>query len=292
MCNPKASSSIASQYVKWGITDAKKYVGTDWTRDPIVWDRVLNELSSIPNLKNIHFMGGETLITKRFEDFVDFMIDRRRFDLNFSFVTNATVFNQSLLDKLKRFQRVGIEISIETTTKHNSYQRQGTDTDQALDIINRYLEQCNNSNITLTIRPAISALTIGYYHTLLEYCLEKNLIVKSLITFTPSYMDPRVLPQSIREQYKEQYIKLLEKYNLEDVDISVDYNESDPHQTQTIVKNQIVQCLNLLSEECPPNADALLSELVSWCRKWDNVHGYDAITLYPELAEEFVKRGY
>jgi len=292
MCRPQASSSIASQYVKWGITDAKKYVGTDWTRDPVVWDRVLNEIANIPNLKNIHFMGGETLITKRFEDFVDFMIARKRFDLNFSFVTNATMFNQSLLDKLKQFQRVGIEISIESMTEHNSYQRQGTDTTQAIAIIEQYLEQCNDSNITLTIRPAISALTIGYYHTLLEYCLEKNLIVKSLITFSPSYMDPRVLPQNIREQYKEKYIKLIEKYNLDDVDISVDYNESDPHQINAIIKNQIVQCLNLLDEKSLANADLLLNELVSWCRRWDNVHGYNAVKLYPELAQEFVKRGY
>jgi hypothetical protein len=45
MCWPKASSSIASQYVKWGIKDAKQYIGNDWTRDDDVWNRVLTELS-------------------------------------------------------------------------------------------------------------------------------------------------------------------------------------------------------------------------------------------------------
>jgi hypothetical protein len=292
MCRPQASSSIASQYVKWGIQDAKNYIGTDWTRDPVVWDRVLTEIANIPNLKNIHFMGGETLITKRFEDFVDFMIDHKRFDLHFSFVTNATMFNQSLLDKLKLFQRVGIEISIESTTEHNSYQRQGTDTARAIAIIEQYLEQCNNSSITLTIRPAISALTIGYYHTLLEYCLEKKLIVKSLIAFSPKHMDPRVLPQHIREQYKQNYYLLIQKYNLEQIDISTDYNESDPNQFKAVIKNQIVQCLNLLDEKSPTDADMLLTQLVDWCRRWDNVHGYNAIELYPELSQEFVDRGY
>ncbi len=293
MCNPQASSSIASQYVKWGIKDSAKYIGTDWTRDDVVWNRVLNELADTPNLKNIHFMGGETLITKRFEDFVDFMIARKRFDLNFSFVTNATVFNQSLLDKLKKFQRVGIEISIETVTEHNSYQRQGTNTAEVMVVIDRYLEQCNNNNnITLTIRPAISALTIGYYYTLIEYCLQKNLMIKSLITYEPHYMDPRVLPQGIREQYKQNYRTLIQKYNLEHFNISADYNESDPGQALTIIKNQIIQCLSILDEKSPANSDSLMTELVHWCRRWDNVHGYNAITLYPELAEEFVKRGY
>jgi sulfatase maturation enzyme AslB (radical SAM superfamily) len=56
------------------------------------------------------------------------MIARGRTDLNFSFVTNGTVFNENLLNKLKQFNRVGIEVSIETVTEHNAYQRQGTDT--------------------------------------------------------------------------------------------------------------------------------------------------------------------
>jgi len=292
MCNPQASSSIASQYVKWGIQDANQYIGTDWTRDDAVWNRVLNELANIPKLKNIHFMGGETLITKRFEDFVDYMIDRQRFNLNFSFVTNGTTFNQQLLDKLKKFQRVGIEVSIESITQHNEYQRQGTDTQQVLSNIDRYLEQCNDSSITLTIRPAISALTIGYYHTLLEYCLEKKLIVKSLVAFTPNFMDPRILPKSVRAQYKINYVNLIKKYNLENIDLNVDYNESDPNQIMPIIKNQVVQCLNLLDEDCRPGSDALLTDLVSWCRRWDNVHGYNAIELYPELAQEFTSRGY
>jgi organic radical activating enzyme len=292
MCGPKASSSIASQYVKWGIADAAQYIGTDWTKDDAVWNRVLNELASIPKLKNVHFMGGETLITKRFEDFVDFMITKKRFDLNFSFVTNATIFNQSLIDKLKKFQRVGIEISIESLTDHNTYQRQGTDTHQVLQTIDRYLEQCNGTNITLTARPAISALTIGSYYTLLEFCLERKLIVKSLVVFTPKFMDSRILPQSIREQYKIHYVNLIKKYNLEKIDTTVDYNESDPNQILPIIKNQVMQCLNLLNENCLPNSDLLLTELVAWCRKWDQVHGYNAVDLYPELKEVFVDNGY
>lgn len=292
MCEPEASSSIASQYVKWGILDAKQYIGSDWTRDNVIWNRVLDEIANIPKLKNIHFMGGETLITKRFEDFVDFMIERKRFDLHFSFVTNGTTFNQSLLDKLKQFQRVGIEVSIETTTEHNGYQRQGTDTKLVLSTIDRYLEQCNGTNITLTVRPAISALTIGYYHTLLEYCLEKNLLVKSLVVLTPKFMDPRILPRSVRNQHKVHYSNLIKKYNLEHIKIDKDYNESDPNQTLAVIKNQIIQCLNLLNDECPLDGDQLLTELVLWCRKWDNVHNYNAIMLYPELAQEFVNRGY
>jgi sulfatase maturation enzyme AslB (radical SAM superfamily) len=213
MCRPQASSMIAVQEVKWGNQDAKQYVGSDWTRDDAVWNRVLDELAGIDNLKNIHFMGGETLLTKRFEDFVDYMIDRERTDLHFSFVTNGTAFNERLINKLKKFKRVGIEVSIETATEHNSYQRQGTDTPQVLKNLERYLTHCDGSNITLTVRPAISALTIGNYYSLLKHCLDHKIIVKSLNVTRPTFLNPEILPASVRNQYVDNYKNLIQEYN-------------------------------------------------------------------------------
>lgn len=292
MCNPKASSSIAVQQVKWGIKDAQQYVGSDWTRNEQVWQRVLTEIAGIPGLTNVHFMGGETLITPRFEAFIDFMLEQGRTDLCFSFVTNGTSFNESLLKKLKNFRRVGIEVSIETVTEHNAYQRQGTDTKQVLENITRYLKHCNGTNITLTARPAISALTIGYYESLLRYCHSNRLVVKALLVSTPKYLDVKVLPDAVRKLYCEKYFQLIQDLNLGDVDASIDHNESDPNQFERIIRNQIDQCINLLTAPRFTDGDVLLDELAPFCRRWDNVHGYDAVSLYPELAEEFKKRGY
>jgi sulfatase maturation enzyme AslB (radical SAM superfamily) len=291
MCGPKASSTIAAQEVKWGNLSVKQYVGTDWTRDNAVWNRVLDELASIDNLNNVHFMGGETLITKRFEDFVDYMIEHRRTDLNFSFVTNGTTFNKSLLDKLKRFNRVGIEVSIETVTEHNSYQRQGTDNSLVLKNIQKYLTHCNGTNITLTARPAISALTIGSYHSLLRYCLEHKIMVKSLWVTHPTFLNPQILPKSVRNQYVDNYKNLIQEYNLKG-DHSVDYNESDPNQLPRIILSQIDQCLIMLQQDQLPNSDQHLKDMVVWCRKWDNLYGYNARDLYPELTEILDQYGY
>jgi sulfatase maturation enzyme AslB (radical SAM superfamily) len=291
MCRPQASSVIAAQEVKWGNILAKQYVGTDWTRDDVVWNRVINELANIDQLNNVHFMGGETLITKRFEDFVDYMIACGRTDLNFSFVTNGTTFNESLLNKLKQFNRVGIEVSIETVTEHNSYQRQGTDTALVLENIQRYLAHCNGTNITLTARPAISALTIGNYHSLLRYCLDHKIIVKSLWVTKPTFLNPQILPNSIRSQYINNYKNLIQEYNLKG-DHLVDYNESDPNQLPRIILSQIDQCLNMLSRDQLPDSDQELKKLIEHCQKWDRVYGYDARALYSELTEILDQYGY
>lgn len=292
MCFPRASSKIAAQHVKWGYQDASQYLLSDWTRDEVTWHRVLQELAGIENLKNVHFMGGETLITRKFEDFVDFMLQQGRTDLSFSFVTNGTTFDQSLLNKLLRFQRVGIEVSIETLTPHNAYQRQGTDTAAVQQNIDRYLDYCDGDRITVTARPAISTLTIGNYPGLLEYCLEKNILVKSLLCVQPRYYNPVILPASVKTLYVQRYLDFLSAHPLDKEDTTSDYNESDPNQIRRIIKSQIMQCLDVLGTDAPHDAGHALSEMVSWCRKWDDVYGYDARELYPEFREILTDHGY
>ena len=292
MCSPSASSKIAAQHVKWGFHDAGRYILTDWTKDQVTWQRVLTELSNIPNLSNVHFMGGETLITRRFEDFVDFMMAQGRTDLNFSFVTNGTTFNSRLMQKLMKFRRVGIEVSIETLTGHNAYQRQGTDIDLVKNNIERYLDCCDGDRITVTARSAISVLTIGNYPSLLEYCLDNKIIVKSLLVNRPRYYDPVILPRDIKALYTSRYLDFLTRHQLDREDIAGDYNESDPNQIRRILKSQVLQCLDILSTDTPSDSDHALGEMVSWCRRWDEVCGYDARALYPEFHGILHAHGY
>ena len=290
MCWGGASSTIAVQNVKWGLEDHRQYLGNDWTRDEDVWNRFLNELLDIPKLKNLHFMGGETLLTKRFEDVVDFFILHKRFDLCFSFVTNGTTYNQLLINKLKRFTRVGIEVSIETATEHNSYIRQGTDTKEVLANIKKYKENCDNSSISITLRPAISLLSIGKYYTLLEYCLENKLLIKSLLVTEPLFLDVSILPKEIKQQYLTHYLSLLNK--LAKISIDDNYNESDVNNYRQSIKIQVEQSINLLNQAEPSDQKKLLAEMVEHCRKWDPVYKYDALELYPELSEIFKTYGY
>ena len=289
MCGSDASTTIATQYVQWGHEDHRQYLGVDWTKDSVVWERFLNELLTIPKLKNIHFMGGETLLTKRFEDLVDFMILHKRFDLSFSFVTNGTVFNLSLLEKLKQFARVGMEVSIETTTDHNAYIRQGSTTEKTLSIIQQYKEHTNGSSVSLTLRPTISLLSIGYYHTLLEYCLEHRLLIKSLMAVSPTYLNADILPTDVRQAYLQKYLALEDRLATVNVEV---FNESAVDNYEESVKIQVQQVIKLLNRSPSPDSESLLGAMVEHCKKWDQVYKFNARSLYPELDGVFLKYGY
>lgn len=282
MCWPGASTRIASQYVKWGLP-AEQYLGVDWTADPKVWARFLDELVTIPKLKNIHFMGGETLLSPRLEQLVDHMILHRRVDISFSFVTNGTVYRPELIEKLKQFPRVGIEISIETATQHNDYIRQGSKIEEVLANIRKYKQLCTSSNVSVTLRPAISALSIGYYHTLLDFALTEQLLIKSLVVTDPDYLNPSVLSSRLRDQYTVPYQAIFDR--LSAVDINVDYNESDPGNYKHSIKLQAQQTINLMSSW---NSRAGMEELVSKCQQWDKEFGFDLYEMYPEFLNEVI----
>jgi sulfatase maturation enzyme AslB (radical SAM superfamily) len=279
MCWPGASTRIASQYVKWGMP-AEQYLGVDWTKDSSVWERFMNELVNIPKLKNLHFMGGETLLSPRFKQLVEFMAKHNRYDVCFSFVTNGTIYDPELITLLSKFQRVGIEISIETVTEHNDYVRQGSNLSEVLNNIKKYMLHINEQ-VSVTLRPAISALTIGNYYTLLEWCLDQKLLIKSLMVTNPQYLHPAVLPYNIRQQYKSNYLKLLDQ--LSDTNIDLDFNESDVNKYQQSIKQQIVQVLNLLDADTLDSS--LLTSMFDWCRKWDKEMGFDLYSLYPEFKD-------
>jgi hypothetical protein len=281
MCGPRASSTIASQQVRWGIESSRQYLGTDWTRDEIVWENFKKQLLDLPGLNNIHFMGGETLLTDRFEDLVDTMTAHKRFDICFSFVTNGTVFRRELLDKLSRFRRVGIEVSIETVDEHNAYQRQGTDTALVLKNIDQYLKHCDGSSITVALRPAPSLLSIGYYVGLLNYAMNRKLIVKSNLCYSPRFLSAEILPDCVKAQYRQSYQILLDQ--LQDIETQSDYNASDPHNYLRAVKEQALMCLNVLTTVSPADSDQQLEAMVRHCERWDRVYGYDARKLYPEF---------
>jgi hypothetical protein len=126
----------------------------------------------------------------------------------------------------------------------------------------------------------------------LRYCLKHQLLVKGLIVGKPDFLDARILPTTVKQLYKKRYEEFLIEFDLDKEDVTVDYNESDPHQLRRVIKNQAMQCINLLSTDTVQDHKHKLRDMVEHCRKWDSVHGYNALTLYPELADVFIEHGY
>jgi hypothetical protein len=115
-------------------------------------------------------------------------------------------------------------------------------------------------------------------------------MVKSLLVTKPEFLNAVILPDLVKQQYLESYQQLIDQ--LPQIQVPIDYNASDPHNNVLGIKEQAYMCVNILSQPEPSNAKQLRQQMVEHCRKWDQVYGYDARILYPELADVWTQHGY
>ena len=285
MCWPGASSTIASKMKKLKIMDVEQYLRSDWTKDPIVWERFLNELAEIPNIKHIHVMGGEPTSHPKFIQLLDFLIANQKVDqFGFSFVTNGTVYKKSLVERLQKFKRASVEISLETAVDSNHYIRQGSVTSDVLDNIKQYVTH-RSDNFYITLRPCISALSLRDYHTLIRFALDNNILIKSRMVDQPTHLRPNVIPKVIRDTWFTPYQNLIDEYQLDQISSVVDMNESHPDNVKIIAANTVKQALSFLELPNVDNQSTELKTMVGLMKIWDKEYKLDARMLYPELKD-------
>jgi pyruvate-formate lyase-activating enzyme len=284
-CHPEFSSQIASKYKKWGIYDQDEVLRRNWMTDDGVWDRFLKELLTIKNLQSVHFMGGEPTLSPRLEQFFDFFIQHGKTDFAVSFVTNGTRYRPELLEKMLKFKRVDLDISIESILDNNYYMRQGLDKELFTKNVKLYLSH-RRENFAVCLKPVISALTAPTFPELIEFFLDNNIMMESNICWDPAYLQIATLPIDIRKGYLPKFENLLAR--LENL---IGHTNTDMVRSRTEEKNvlnlysELDTVYKMLQAPEPDNADELRKQLIYWLDKWDRELDLDARDHYPEWTD-------
>jgi MoaA/NifB/PqqE/SkfB family radical SAM enzyme len=121
MCGPEASSRLEKDYHALHKINARLFnkptVSTPWTRDKNLVDRLINELLKIPNIRYIHFLGGETLYEESFYTICEELIKHNLAkDIIVGTTTNGTIYNDRVQNLIKNFKQFHLGISIESVT--------------------------------------------------------------------------------------------------------------------------------------------------------------------------------
>ena len=153
----------------------------------------------------------------------------------------------------------------------------------------KFIEVSTGTSVTVTIRPTLTSLSIGQYHTLLRYCLDNKLLMKTLLVSDRSYLEVAVLPNAVKQSYIGPYKDIIEE--LSDISLANEINESDLNNYKISIKLAAVQALNVLNT-CTEFNPTLFKLFVDHCKKWDSVYKLNALELYPELKELFIEYGY
>ena len=292
MCHPLVSSKIASEYRRWNILENSE-IFINWTNDDSAWANFLEAIKQTPNLNRLHFMGGEPLMNKRLEPLLNDMIQiGMHRTLSLSFVTNGTIYRQSLVDKLLQFAECDIEVSLESFDKTNDYIRQGSKVEDTIANIEKLKLQTSTS-FRLIMRSVPQLLNINSYHNYIEWCWQNRIPIVSIPLKTPLYLRTSILPKSIRNKLLENYLPLHDKLQQA---VKKQFTSLAPNRDTSRIESTLLrECsstMTQLTQETPTDVEIQRKELIMWLKRWDTLYNLDALDYYPEYKEFFLEYGY
>jgi len=145
------------------------------------------------HVRYVKIAGGEPMMSKKFFDFIDWLIENNYAkNIILIFITNGTFYSDKIVDKLKRFKRISLQISCEGTGKLDEYIRNGTVWDKKQKNIEKWIE----SEVSI---PNVNHVLQAYnYHNIanFEKWAENIGFVKfnPIFIATPSWLTIDALP--------------------------------------------------------------------------------------------------
>lgn len=211
MCGSWASNSWFEEEITLANKD-KRYQKNNKPvplRNTTVED-IQNLLPHLKDVKRIDFKGGEPMMAKHHDDFLQWLIDEGKTDVHLLYTTNGTVQNPRILKLLSHFDTVSLVFSIEATGSRYSYIRGGKYTiEQLEDVISKYNDLPDvHINFNVTVQN-YNLLNLVDLRNQLYSWADKYDKVDADSAFTticnqPNYLSPLNVPDKLRDIALEQ----------------------------------------------------------------------------------------
>ena len=296
MCDPVSSSRLHTDYIKLHkinstlFENPSKY--TSWTQNPATLERVITELIAIPNLKYIHFLGGETLYDEAFYTICERLIAAGiSKNIIVGTTTNGTIYNNRVNQLISQFKEFHLGISIEAVSSLNDYIRYPGKINSILSNIDKFLALRSSTGLYISLRITPNIFTISEIDQLFEYMIEKNVIAESCnILFKPECLRVELLPQDIRQQTIDKIGQLIVKYKLIKSD-TINIRRSDL--ISDVIGDMVIDYHRMLTTYIVPyNADVLRQQLVTFLKSFESLRNNSILDYAPHYTEFLRHHGY
>jgi len=244
-CNLKCRVCNFTSSTKWGneliknseiykinINTIKDYNNekADWDKDEIKIKN--NILPLLPNLESIENTGGEPLLSKSHEKFLELIIAEGYSNkINLSYNTNGTKYPEKLINELwPKFKEIKIRFSIDDIEKRFEYQRHPANWKEVIKNMEKF-KNTNLKNLKLEIYSVISIFNILYVQELYEFVKIFGATYWNIaILDNPNEFSIKHLPKSMKLSLANKYTKIKEYAEIQkitnelQVDHAVDQN--------------------------------------------------------------------
>ena len=298
MCIPTYSSKLANDYIKLNQLEPglfQKYSNlANWSDDQELVSKFVKEISQNPDIKYIHFLGGETLYLKSFYEICDQLI-RSGYSKNISIgtTTNCTVYSTQLEKVIKEFKHVHLGLSIESFHMVNDYIRYPSDIDLIWDNIEKFLELRGQTGLHLSLRITPNILSIYHIDSVFEFMLDNKIIAESCnILHDPSCLRIELLPEALRQEIITKIDKLIAHYGLSDPN-KIIVNRRRDDLVDPVINSVIFEYRNFLTTyQQPETVEEDRYKLVKFIKSFELLRNNSILNYLPEYEEFFRTYGY
>lgn len=297
MCSPEASSRLEADYNKLNLINPNLFIKpnsyTAWTQSAELVDRFVKELLAIPNLRYIHFLGGETLYESAFYTICEKLIehDRAR-DIIIGTTTNGTIYNDHIQRFVENFQQFHLGISIESVTELNDYIRWPGRINSILPNIDKFLAlRDSNPELYISLRITPNLFSVTEIDKLFVYMLEKNVIAESCnILHDPEHLRMELMPDDIRQDVKEKLKTLIDYYELSKQPV-VNIRRKD--QINQVTASVILDYYQFICDyKVPSNVEQSRSNLVDFLKAFESIRNNSILNYVPQYEKFLRNYGY
>jgi len=298
MCVPKYSSRLAVDYIKLHQLNPDLFenpnTGKNWSDDQNLINKFVDELAQLPNIKYIHFLGGETLYLKSFYDICERLIDLGiSKNIIIGTTTNGTIYSQQLENIISSFKEVHLGVSVESMHSLNDYIRWPSEISQIKTNLDTFLDLRNRTNLQMSLRITPNILSIFHIDTIFRYMLDNRIIAESCnILQDPSCLRIELLPGELILHALGKINQVIIDYELEAPD-GIILNRRSPEFIDPVIRAVIFEYKHLLENmPGPDHAEDERKDLIRFLGSFEKLRKNNILDYLPEYENFLRSYGY
>lgn len=233
--------------------------------DRIIFGEVLK-----PELERLNITGGETFISKRFVEVLDFLARSGWKHILLELPTNCTHVDNKLIERLSSFERVELTLSLDGIGKTFEYIRYPA----RWSVVDANVRKLVQSGLSCLVAPVVQIYNITRLPELYDYCDALGLRVLENMLSWPSRLAVSILPPKTRKAIAADLFRYCQI--------------KCPHESKRS-RQSVAEYLDNLTSDPDPG---LIKEFMIFTNDLDATRGQDFRRMYPELVELLAQDGF
>lgn len=297
MCFPEYSSRLIADYTTLSEVNPELFpkpnLTPDWTLDNNAVAKFTEELVAIPDIKYIHFLGGETLFNQSLYTICSALVEHGLSETIIAgTTTNGTIYDARLEGIIPKFKQFHLGISVESAGPLNDYIRWPSRIENIKDNIKKFVELRDKSpNLTLLARITPNVFSIYYIDELFDYLFECDIIAESCnILYKPECLRIELIPDDIRQEVIDKLTALIARRNLDRSSVP---NIRHPDLRHEVLSNIVFEYLHFMQTYKElDDADRHRSDLVNFLKSFESLRSNSIIEYAPRYKNFLRSFGY